>query len=168
MYLVGRFLRGPERSSEGSMTVDFAMKKVPAIPVASIVRIGPWRPDNLRTEFGELARWAKRQHVRSGRWIFVERDSHRWEAALEVRGEVRAEGRIRRKTLPASTVAYVVFDPERVSSRIVYHGLADWTRSRRREGSIRGVRSVREVYAGDPWTDSGAWRRCEVQFLLRR
>jgi effector-binding domain-containing protein len=150
------------------VVVDFAFKNTPSYRVASIVRVGPWKEDNLRTEFGELVRWANRQRVPTGKWIFFERSRNRWEACLEIRGTARAEGRIRMKTLPSARAAAVVFDPDRVSSRIVYHGLIDWTRSERRTGRIREVTEIREVYPGDPWKDKRAWSRCEVQFLVRR
>ena len=150
------------------MTVDFAWKECPAYRVASIVRVGPWREDNLRTEFRELVRWAERQGVRTTRWIFLERGHHRWEACLEVVGPAKAEGRIRLRTLRRSRVAAVVFDPDRLSSRIVYHALNDWTRELRRSGAIKAVTATREVYASDPWRDPAAWSRCEVQYLVRR
>jgi hypothetical protein len=150
------------------MVVDFAWKRTPSYRVATIVRVGPWREENLKPEFGELVKWAKRQQVRTGRWIFIERSHTRWEACLEVRGKCRAEGRIRLKTLPSERAASVVFDPDRVSSRIVYHGLIDWTRQRKRDGEIRRVSQIREVYPGDPWTNPRAWAQCDVQFLVQR
>jgi DNA gyrase inhibitor GyrI len=148
--------------------IDFELTTAPSYRVASIVRVGPWKEDNLRTEFGELVRWARRRKIRTGRWIFFERHHHRWEACLEVRGEVAPEGRIRLKTLPASDIAVVTFDPEVVSSRIVYHALNDWTRSRRKDGQIRSVTGVREVYSGDPWGRPHAWSHCRVEFLVKR
>ncbi len=150
------------------MAVDFSLRKTHRYRVASIVRVGPWKPDNLRTEFGELVRWATKRKVPTGRWIFLERDRNRWEACLEIKREAETDGRIRLKTLPASWAARVVFDPDRVSSRLVYHGLSDWTRSRRRAGDLRSVEAVREVYAGDPWNDKNAWAHCEVQFVVRK
>ena len=62
------------------MVVDFALGKAPRYRVGSITRVGPWKEDNLRTEFGELTRWARRQGLRTGRRNFVERGRHRWEA----------------------------------------------------------------------------------------
>lgn len=150
------------------MVVDFKLGRAPSYRVASIVRIGPWKNNMLRTEFAELGRWAKRQGIRTGRWIFFKRDEHRWEACLEITGKAKAGGRIRIKTLPESDVARVVFDPDVVSSRIIYHGLSDWTRWRRKDGEISRVTGVREVYAGDPWSDKSAWAHCEVQFLVRK
>jgi effector-binding domain-containing protein len=153
---------------EKIMTVDFALTKSPSYRVASIVRVGPWKEDNLRSEFEELERWAKRQGVRTGSYIFMERGTRRWEACLEYRGRAEAEGRIRLKTLPATAVARVIFDPDQVSSRIVYHGLSDWTRWRKKYGEIRSVVGPREVYSGNPWKDEQAWAHCEVQFVVRK
>ncbi|MCI4352301.1 MAG: GyrI-like domain-containing protein [Thermoplasmata archaeon] len=150
------------------MVVDFALRDSPSYRVASIVRIGPWKEDNLRVEFRELTRWAQKNRVRTGHWIFFERDHHRWEACLEIKDSAKAEGRIRLKTLPATPVARVVFNPDAVSSRIVYHGLSDWTRWRKKYGEIRSVTAVREVYTGDPWADKKAWANCEVQFVVRK
>ena len=148
--------------------VDFELKKAPAYRVASIVRIGPWREDNLRTEFTELVRWARRQRVGTGKWIFVHRGDLRWEACLEIHGNPSPEGRIRLKTLPTTWVAAVTFNPDALSSRIVYHGLHDWTRARRRDGTIRSVSGAREIYRGNPWTDKDAWAHCRVEFPVRR
>jgi effector-binding domain-containing protein len=159
-----------DSQGDNRMSVDFSLKKVPSYRVASIVRIGTWKEDNLRTEFKELTRWAQRNGIRTGRWFFLDtRPNHRrWEACLEIRGKATPEGRIRLKTLPASWVARVVFDPDVVSSRLVYHGLNDWTKWRRIYKEIRSVASVREVYTGDPWKDKRAWAHCEVQFLVRK
>lgn len=149
------------------MIIDFELKKEPAYRVATITRVGPWKEDNLRSEFGELTRWAKSQKVRSGKWIFREAGSNRWEACLQFQGKAEAGGRIRIKMLPPSRVAHVVFDPDQIADRIIYHGLSDWTRWRRKYGEIKEVVSVREVYSGDPWKDARAWKQCDVQFLVR-
>jgi hypothetical protein len=152
------------------MFVDFSLKRAPSFRVGSIVRIGEWKEDNLRAEFRELTRWAAKNGIRTGRWIFVDArpDHRRWEACLEIKGPAEGEGRIRLRSLPATWVASVVFDPGLVSSRLVYHGLMDWTRWRRRYKEIRSVRSVREIYADNPWRNKMAWARCEVQFLVRK
>ena len=157
------------RDDEGrNMTVDFEMTRAPSYRVASIVRVGPWKEDNLRSEFEELEHWAERQGIQTGSYIFLERGSRRWEACLEIKGRAKAEGRIRLKILSATPVAKVVFDPDRVSSRIVYHGLSDWTRWRKKYGEIRSVAGPREVYSGNPWKDKQAWAHCEVQFVVRK
>src|SRR6059036_2165415 len=125
------------------MVIDFEVTRTPSYTVASILKIGPYREDNLRSEFEELVSWAKKHRVRTGKWIMYEHDGpnsrrpgnqRRWEACLEIRGKAKAEGRIRIKKLPAQTVAHVVFNPNVVSSRIVYHGL---------EIGFGGVSSIR-------------------------
>ena len=153
-----------------SKITDFELARYPAVRVASIVRFGPWKEDHLRPEFRELVRWAQRHRIRTGRWIFLHSRSnqHRWEACLEIRGRASAEGRIRIKTLPATWIARVIFDPDTISSRLVYHGLHDWTKWRRIYHEIRSVSAVREVFAADPWKDARAWHHCDVQFLVRR
>ncbi len=150
------------------MTVDFAIKKVPSYRVASIVRVGPWKEGILRPEFRELMAWAKKHHLRTGKWIFQSPKDDRWEACLEIRGAARSEGRIQVKTLKAGHAAYAIFDPDEIADRIIYHGLNDWLRWRRKDGEITAVRGHREVYSGDPWTDPTAWAHCEVQFLVRK
>jgi hypothetical protein len=150
------------------MVVDFRLESVPRYRVGFVTRVGPWNPNHLRSEFRELGRWAARQRLRTGHWIFVEKGHHRWEACLEVRGPATAGGRVRLKTLPSARAATLCFDPDAVSSRVIYHGLNNWTRTLQREGKIRGVTATREVYAGDPWIDKDAWAHCEVQFLVRR
>ena len=150
------------------MVVDFELRRAPSYRVAAIGRVGPWKEDNLRAEFRTLVAWAKKEGVRTGRWIFAHRIDDRWEACLEVRGRAKPAGRIRLKTLPATYVARCVFDPDAVADRVIYHGLSDWTRWRRRDQEIRSVGGSREVYSGDPWTDARAWAHCEVQFLVRK
>ena len=150
------------------MTVDFAWGKVPSLKVASIAWTGPWNERTIRANFERLERWAKARRLRTGRWIFREPGERRWEVALELRGQARGGDGVRIQTLPAATVARVVFDPEEVSPRLVYHGLSDWLRWRRREKEIRSVVSSREVYSGNPWTDRRAWARTEVQFIVRK
>jgi len=148
--------------------IDFVLKSTPSYRVASIVRKGPYVEDNLRPEFRELTRWARKGGVPTAHWIFFERDHDRWEACLEIKGKAQAEGRIRLKTLPATDAASVVFNPDSLASRVVYHGLSEWTKWRKKFGEIKSVTGIREVYSGDPWTDKKAWARCEVQFLVRK
>jgi effector-binding domain-containing protein len=134
------------------------------------VRIGAWKENNLHSEFRELFRWARQEGVRTGRWIFFDprADHRRWEACLEVEGPARPVGRIRIKTLPPTWVAQVVYNPDLISSRLVYHGLMDWIRWRRKYREIRSASGVRELYAGDPWSDKEAWTNCVVQFLVKK
>ena len=147
--------------------VEIRRRTVPAVRVGVIVRFGPWRPENLRSEFRELTRWARRRGLRTGRWIFGEPAPDRWEACLEVRGAARSEGRIRVRTLPGARAWSVPFDPDRVASRVVYHALAGWVREHGAPSSRQRPAGIREVYPGDPWGDRTAWSRCEVQFLER-
>jgi len=150
------------------MVVDFELHKAPSYRVASISRIGPWKEGNLRREFRELTTWAKGIGVRTGRWIFYHKGDDRWDACLEIKGTAKATGRIRLKTLPATYVARCIFNPDVIADRVIYHGLSDWTRWRRRYAEIKAVGGSREVYSGDPWTDARAWANCEVQFLVRK
>ena len=159
------------------MVVDFQVKRTPACTVASIGRIGPYREDNLRPEFRELVDWARSSRIRTGRWLFYEHDGpasrrppgrRRWEACLEIRGRASARGRIRIKRLPAHTVASVVFNPNVVSPRIVYHALGDWIWWRLKLREFRRAGPVREVYPGNPWTSRRAATRVDVQVLLER
>jgi hypothetical protein len=149
------------------MTVDFEFARSPTYRVVSVSWKGPWSERRIRTEFERLARWAKERKLRTGLWIFREPGERSWEVAIEVKGHARSEGSIRAKTLRAVRVARVVFDPDVVSPRVVYHGLSDWLRWRRREKKIRSVGSTREVYRGNPWTDAKAWAGTEVQFVVR-
>lgn len=149
------------------MTIDFVLKKSPALRVAAIRWKGPYSENTIRRRFADVEKWARAHRARTGRWVFREPGSRTWDVAIEVRGPARSEGRVRVKTLRACTVASVTFDPEVVSPRLVYHGLSDWLRWRRKEKKIRTVVSTRELYPGDPWKDAKAWARTEVQFVVR-
>jgi len=149
-------------------TVDFAFARAPAYRVAAVVWKGPWNERRIRAEFERIERWAKQHKLRTGLWIFREPAERTWEVAIEVKGAAPGAARIRRKTYRAGSVARVVFDPDVVSPRVVYHGLTDWLRWRKREKEIRSVVSYREVYRGNPWRDASVWARTEVQFVVRR
>src|SRR2546425_10081674 len=78
-----------------TMVIDFEVTRTPSYTVASILKVGPYRDDNLRGEFRELVAWAKKRKLRTGKWIMYEHDGpntrrpynqRRWEACLEVRG----------------------------------------------------------------------------------
>jgi len=150
------------------MTVDFSWGKSPSLRVASIAWKGPWNERKIRSQFERVERWARAQRVRTGRWIFREPGERSWEVAIELQGRARGSGPVRTKTLPPATFAHVVFDPDVVSPRLVYHGLSDWLRWRRKEKEIRSVVSSREVYSGNPWKDPKAWARTDVQFVVRK
>jgi DNA gyrase inhibitor GyrI len=148
------------------MVVDFALERSPAFRVASLAYTGPWRENHLQREFTELVAWAREHRIKTGKWVFVARGERRHEACLEVKGKARGQGRIRIRTLPATRVATVTFNPEELSPRVVYHGLNDWLKWRRKEGKIRRVVSTREVYSGDPWKNPAAWKRATVQYVV--
>jgi effector-binding domain-containing protein len=148
------------------MTVEFAFRNVPAYRVAYVTWSGPWNEKKIRQKFESVAKWAKAHDLRTGEWIFREPGSRRWETGLRVYGKATSSGGVRLKTLPKSRVAYVVFDPDVVSPSVCYHGLTDWLRWRKKEHTIKSVRSYREVYAGNPWTDPKVWARTEIQFVV--
>ena len=150
------------------MAVDFELKKSPSLRVAAIRWTGPYNERQIQKRFEEVEKWARAQGLKTGRWVFREPGSRRWDTAIEVRGNARSKGRVKVRTLPASTVASVRFDPDLISPRVIYHGLSDWLRWRRKEKAIRSVVSYREVYDGNPWRDKRAWSRTEVQFVVRQ
>jgi DNA gyrase inhibitor GyrI len=148
------------------MTVDFTFKKAPKYRVAYIAWKGPWNDAKIRRNFEKVARWARDKRYGPGPWIFREPGERRWETGVVVGGRARAEGKIRLRTLRATRVASVVFDPDVVSPRVVYHGLSDWLRWQKKDKKIRRVVSSREVYRGNPWTDKAAYARTDVQFVV--
>ncbi|MCI4349403.1 MAG: hypothetical protein L3J93_04210 [Thermoplasmata archaeon] len=150
------------------MVVEFKLKRSAGGRFATLSRAGGWKEDNLRSEFRTLVRWANENRLRTGRWMFLHPSERRWTAALEIRGTANPSGAIRLRTLPAESVASVVFDPAVVSPGIVYHGLNDWLRWRKKDKTIRRVVTSREVYSGDPWTKPAAWAHADVQYVVRR
>jgi hypothetical protein len=150
------------------MVVDFEWRKWPAMDVICTRWKGSWNEKRIRSEFEGLARWAKAHKVRTGRWIFTAPAERTFEVCLEVKGRASSEGTVRRRRLPAATVASVEFDPNVVSPRVVYHGLTDWLRARKKEKEIRSVGQYREVYRGNPWTDKSAWAHTSVQVVVRK
>jgi DNA gyrase inhibitor GyrI len=150
------------------MAVDFSIKNAPKYRVATVEWSGTWSDASIRSHFEDLAGSAREVGLKTGKWIFRELSEGKFQACIEVKGEARSNGKFRVRTLPPATVASVVFDPEEVSSRVVYHGLSDWTRWRKKEGEIKGVSSTREIYAGNPWKDKTAWARTEIQFVVRK
>jgi DNA gyrase inhibitor GyrI len=150
------------------MTVDFAFGKAPAYHVAILRHKGAWSEDVCRPEFRRLVAWAKANHLKTGKWIFCGTGEGAFDACLEIRGTAKATGGIRLRTMPATPVARVRFDPDVVSPRVVYHGLNDWLRWRKKEKEIRKVVSTREVYDDDPWTNKQAWKHTTVEYVVRR
>jgi effector-binding domain-containing protein len=149
------------------MTVDFVLKKTTSLRLATIRWTGPYSEATIRKRFAEVEKWARAHKVRTGRWVFREPGARQWDVGIEVRGPARSQGRVKVRTLPPATVASVTFDPEVVSPRVVYHGLSDWLRWRRKEKKVRSVLSSREVYPRDPWKNAQAWAKTEVQFVVR-
>jgi DNA gyrase inhibitor GyrI len=149
------------------VTVDFSFKRAPSLRVATFGWKGPWKESRIRSEFERLARWASGKGLRTGKWLFLEPGEGEFRVAVEVKGSARGEGAVRVRTLPATKVASITFDPDAVSARVVYHGLNDWLKWRKKDGDIKGVGMYREVYVSNPWTDRKAWARTEVQAVVR-
>jgi hypothetical protein len=150
------------------MTVDFTLKRAPSYRIASLARTGAWDEKKLRGQYKALIEWAKKLHLRTGRWLFLEPNERTFVAAVEVRGKAKGTGRIRLRTHPAATVASVTFDPDVVSPRVVYHGLNDWLKWQKKEKSIKSVGLYREVYSGDPWSGPKVWSKTEIQVVVKR
>ncbi len=149
------------------MTVDFRFRRMPALRIAWHRWSGPWKDARVRAEFGRLERSVRAAGLRPGRWVLLEPSMGSYIAGIEVRGTVPRGAGLRLRTLPATRVASVEFDPDAVSPRVIYHGLTDWLRWRRKDRSIRSVGMYREVYRADPWKDQKAWARTEVQVVVR-
>jgi effector-binding domain-containing protein len=150
------------------MVVDFKIRRAPAYRVASLAWKGPWNEARIRAQFDRIAKWARKNGLRTGKWVFREPGTRAWEVAIEVRGDAHSDGPIRVRTYPASSVASVVFDPSIVSPGVVYHGVNDWLRWRKRDKTIRSVGGYREVYDGDPWRNPKAWAHTEIQVVVRK
>ena len=149
------------------MVVDFEFRKSPSLRLATVSWKGTWNEKRIRSEFEGLEKWARTEGHRTGKWVFMEPGNKQWRVGIEVRGKAKGKGRIRLQTLPASRIACVNFDPEQVSPRIVYHGLNDWLRWRKKDGDIKRVGAYREVYDGNPWKDAKAWGNTCVQVSVR-
>ncbi len=149
------------------MTVDFRFRRSPAIRIAWHRWKGAWTDARVRAEFGRLERSVRAAGLRSGRWVFLEPSLRSYVVGIELHGTPRRGSGLRVRTLPAARVASVEFDPEVVSPRVVYHGLTDWLRWRRKDRTIRSIGMYREIYRGNPWKDPKAWSRTEVQAVVR-
>ena len=150
-----------------SVTVDFAIRKSPAYRVAGIAWKGSWSEAKIRSNFARLEKWAKANHLRTGKWFFREPNPRSFEVLIEVRGAARSAGGIRVRKFPAARVAAVTFDPEVVSPRVIYHGIYDWLRWQRKEKTIRSVGDYREVYTADPWRSAKAWAHTTIEVVVR-
>jgi effector-binding domain-containing protein len=155
------------------MVVDIKVKQVPSYTVASLIHYGAHGPNMFRSEFGQLAKWAKKNNLRTGHWIMRWIDEYgskpaskiRSEACLEIKGKARIEGKIRIKKFPKHTVVSVIFNPDQVSPRLVYSGIYGWIRYSDFEATNS---PSREVYTGNPWTNPRAWANAEVQVPIKK
>jgi effector-binding domain-containing protein len=152
--------------------VDFKLKVAPSYKVAYIMRIGPYSGSNMwRAEFNQLVKWAKRRKLRTGRWIvyFIDEWGKRPEskrrsvACLEIKDKAEPEGKIKVMKLPKQRIVSVIFNPDQISSRVIYHGIEGWLQYR----PFKESGPSREVYTGSPWTDRRAWANAEVQVPIK-
>lgn len=160
------------------MTVDFMIRNAPECILATRTLRGSWPGDKaLRSEFEKLLTWAKEKGIRTGKWFFREFGDDktppakwRWEVGVEVRsrGRMRGGKGVSMTTLPSSTVATVTFDPDKISPRVIYHGLADWLREREKAGEYKEAGPYREVYLGNPWSSKRAWAHTQVQVPVKK
>ena len=150
------------------MTVDFAFKKASGFTAATVSWKSAWSDARIRKEFESLAKWAQKGGLKTGRWMFRGDGESSFLVAIEVKGKFKGDGRVRAKTFPAERVASVTFDPNLVSPRVVYHGLTDWLRWRKKEGEVKRIGDYREVYNGNPWTDPKAWSKTDIQVVVRK
>ena len=155
------------------MVVDIKVRQAPSYTVACLIHYGPHGPNMFRTEFDQLAKWAKKNKLETGKWIMRWLDEYgskpaskvRSEACLEIKGKTRTEGKVTIKKFPKHTVLSVTFDPEKVSPRLVYSGLYGWLRSSDFEATDS---PPREVYSGNPWMNASAWANAEVQVPVKK
>lgn len=150
------------------MTVDFGWKKVKGFRAITRSWTGTWNDRRIRSEFERLAKWASSEGLKTGRWVFLEPGDKQWLVGIEVKGKVTTGEGVRARTFPDAWVAQVTFDPEVVSARVVYHGVNDWLRWRKKDKEIRSIGQYREVYDGDPWTDRKALKNTTIQVVVRK
>ena len=155
------------------MKVDFKVKNSPSYKVAYIIRYGPYAGQNTwRSELTQIEKWAKKNRLRTGKWIvyFIDKwtaksqKKRRSVAAIEVRGKAKPQGKIQLMKIPKQKVVSVTFDPNSVSADLVYLGIEGWLES----SSYAQTTRSRELYNGNPWSNSNAWANCEVQVPIRR
>ena len=149
------------------MTVDFEFKKMPKFRVVTASWKGPWNEKRIQKEFETLEKWAKAHKVRTGRWVFMEPGDRQWTVGLEVQGNVKGTGGVKVRSFPAARVAQAAFDPDVVAPRVIYHGLTDWLRWRKKDKEIRSAGAYREIYPGNPWRDKSAWAATTIQVVVR-
>jgi DNA gyrase inhibitor GyrI len=160
------------------MTVDFVVWNAPSYRVATKTMVGEWPGDRkIRAEFENLASWAKKQGLRTGRWIFRELNGpevpskkRKWEVGIEIRARepIRGGDGVSIKLLPRTRVVSVTFDPGKVSPELIYHGLESWLSWRKKSKELKQNGLFREVYRGNPWKSKGAWTHTQVQVPVKR
>ena len=149
------------------MVVDFAFKRAPKIRTVGVSWSGPWSDARIRKEFEGVAKWAAAHRLKTGTWVFQGDGERKFFVGIEVKGRAKADGRLRSRSFRATRVAQVEFDPEQVSPRVVYHGLNDWLRWRKKDKEVRSVGAYREIYSGNPWKDRKAWSKTTIQVVVR-
>ncbi len=160
------------------MVVDFVIRKSPEFKLATRTLKGSWPGDKkLQAEFEAIAAWAKEKGIRTGKWVFTEigdmeidPEKTRYEMGIEIRSKapVRGARGISIRTLPATHIATVTFNPDQVSPRVVYHGLTDWLKFREKYKEYKTAGNFREVYTGNPWSSKKAWSKTQVQAPVKK
>jgi len=125
-----------------------------------------------RSEFNQLVKWAGKKRLRTGKWIvyFIDEwgtkpnQQRRSVACLEIKGRATPEGNIKIMTLPRRKVASVTFNPDQVSTDLIYHGIEGWLEYH----TFKEAAPSREVYSASPWINRKAWANTEVQVPLKR
>jgi DNA gyrase inhibitor GyrI len=152
------------------MVVDFRIKRAPGYTVACITSEGAYSDRAIRASFEKVEKWILSRKLRAGKWIFTERaedeDRIKWDACIELKGKARGSAGVSVRTLKPSDVVSVKFNPDQVSSSIIYHAINDWIRWRKKDGTIARTGHYREIYEGNPWTNKEAWQNMEVQLLI--
>jgi hypothetical protein len=150
------------------MVVDFEWKKAKGFRAIVTGWKGPWNERKIRGEFERLAKWAAAHGLKTGQWVFLEPATRQWLVGIEVQGRVKTDGTVRTRTFAAASVAQVTFDPDVVSPRVVYHGVNDWLRWKKKDKTIKSIGTYREVYTANPWTEPKAWKRTTIQVTVRK
>jgi hypothetical protein len=150
-----------------SKPIAFELAKSPSMRLASLAWDGAWSESRIHGQFRKLASWARQHRLKTGRWVMEEGGTTDFVVGIEVRGSAPLPNGARWRTLPATRVGRVIYDPDVVSPEVIYHGLSNWLRWRRKEGTIGGIGHYREVYRGDPWTNASAWSHTETQLVVR-
>ncbi len=150
------------------MVVDFAFKRAAGFTAATVSWKGTWNEKRIRTEFEGIAKRLAKAKVRSGRWVLESYGENNFIVAIEIQGRFKSAGRTRVRSFKPSTVATVQFDPDAVSPRVIYHGLSDWLKWRKKDREIKSIGRYREVYSANPWKNAKAWSTTTVQVLVKK